>query len=193
MGKEKYVKNVLEFFGRTPVASSRDIKLVVNKSKPKKAYPHLLVHNLVKSGRIRKVVKGFYTSHEDPTVAVFCFKPAYIGLQDALSVHDVWEQQSNVVIVTSKKVRAGTRKIMGASVILHRINPKYLFGFDYVKYSGLFVPVSDLEKTFIDFIYFKEHMDKGTLRNLKRKINRKRLRIYLKRYPKRFRDRVKKI
>lgn len=188
MGKEKYLKNILEFFEKTPVVSSRDITMMVKKSK--NGYAHLLVHNLIKSGKIRKIVKGFYTIHEDPIVSVFCFKPSYIGLQDALSLHNIWDQETNVSIITSRKVRTGVRKMLGSNVLLHNIKSKYVFGFQLMKYGDLFVPVSDLEKTLIDFVYFRESLDREVLKRIKRRIDTEKLKSYLKYYPERTRDRI---
>lgn len=190
MGKEKYKSEIMEFFGKTPVVTSRDVRLIVNKVKIKRGYVHLLIHNLIKGGRIKKITKGFYTAHDDSTVAVFSFKPAYIGLQDALSLRGLWEQETNVVIITTRKVRPGVREIMDSNVILRRIKPSYFFGADMLRYGDLFVPVSDLEKTLIDFIYFREHLEKEVLSDLKRKIDRKKLEKYLKVYPKKFRENV---
>ena len=192
MGKEKYLSQVMEFFKKTPVVTTKDIRLITNKY-GKKSYTHLLIHNLIKSGRIKKVVKGFYTIHDDPTVTIFCFKPAYIGLQDALSLHNLWEQESNVVIITTKKVRSGIRKILDSNVLVHRINPRYLFGFELIKYGKFYVPVSDVEKTLIDFVYFKESLDKKLLKEIKRKVDKKKINKYIKHYPENTRKNVVKL
>jgi predicted transcriptional regulator of viral defense system len=189
MGKKKHMNSVIELFEKTPVVSSRDIMLVVKKSKDS-SYAHLLVHNLIKNGRIKKIVKGFYTIHDDPVISVFCFKPSYIGLQDALSFLNLWEQESNVVIITSRKVRTGPRKILGSNVILHNIKPKYLFGFELMKYGDFFVPVSDIEKTLIDFVYFGENLDSETLDAIKKRIDIEKMNKYLNYYPKKTREKI---
>jgi predicted transcriptional regulator of viral defense system len=186
MGRMKYLKDVKEFFKKTPVVSSRDINVFVKN----KNYSHLLVSNLIKREEIKRVVKGFYTIHEDPVVSVFCFRPAYIGLQDALSIHGLWEQETNVVIVTAKKVKRSAIEVLGSKVILHRIKPKYLFGYDIIKYGDFHVPVSDMEKTFIDLIYFNEIPDRKIMKELKKRIDQKKLRAYLRAYPKRIRERI---
>jgi len=190
MGKEKYLNEVMEFFKKTPVVSTRDIRLIINKNITRKNYTHLLVHNLIKSGRVKKVVKGFYTVHDDSTVAVFCFKPAYIGLQDALSLHNLWDQESNAVIITAKKVRSGVRRILDSNVVVHRINPRYFFGSELIKYGNFYVSVSDVEKTLIDFVYFKEPLDKEVLKEIKRRVEKEKINKYLKHYPKRIKKNV---
>ena len=182
----------MEFFKKTPVVTTRDIKLIINKY-GRKNYTYLFIHNLIKNGRIKKVIKGFYTIHEDPIVAVFCFKPAYIGLQDALSLHNLWEQESNIVIITAKKARSGIRRILDSNIIVHRINPKYLFGFELIKYEKFYIPVSDVEKTLIDFVYFKESLDKKVLKEIKRKVDKKKINKYLKYYPENIRKNVVKL
>jgi hypothetical protein len=40
-----------------------------------------------------------------------------------------------VVIVTTRKVRIGIHEILGSNVLVHRINPKYFFGFTLLKYG----------------------------------------------------------
>lgn len=186
MGKIIHLKKLREFFLKTPIFRMRDVELVVKN----KNYSYLLLHNLAKKGEIKRVAKGWYSLSEDPSVAVYYFKPAYIGLQEALSSHEIWEQETNVVIITCRKVRTGIRNILGSNVILHRLNKKYLFGFEYVKHGDFFMPVSDIEKTFIDLVYFNEIPDKSVLKEIKKRIDKGKLNSYLKHYPLRFRKRL---
>src|SRR3989338_1780177 len=132
MGKMKYLSDVKQFFKKTPVVSTRDIRLIIKNN----SYAYLLVHNLIKTGEIRRIKKGFYTLYDDPMVSVFCFKPAYIGLQNALSIHNIWEQETNVVIITARKVRTEIKEILGNNIVVHRIKPKLLFGYDLIKYDN---------------------------------------------------------
>jgi len=189
MGKVKYIPGIMEFFKRTPVVSTRDVKLYLRQ----KGYSYLLLSNLVKRKAVKRITKSFYTIHDDPIVSIFCFKPAYLGLQEALSIHNLWEQESNVVIVTSKKVRIGLREMLRSNVIVHRVKPRYLFGFDLVKYGDFFVPVSDVEKTLLDFVYLKEPLGRGVISIMKREANVSKMRVYMKRYPRWVRMKVKKL
>lgn len=181
----KYLGELREFFAKTPVFSSKDIRTQV-----KGNYRYLLVSNLIKKGEIKKVTRGYYTLFDDPIVSVFCYKPAYIGLQDALSIHDVWEQEGATVIVTTKKVKKGIIDVFGNNVVLHRIKPKYMFGFEIVRYGRFYIPVSDIEKTAIDLVYFNEIPNINTLRDIKKRIDAEKIKKYLERYPKRIRKRV---
>lgn len=148
---------------------------------------------MVKHGEIKKIAKGFYSSYDDPTLAVFCFKPAYLGLQEALSIHNLWEQETNAIILTTRKVRTGTRVIFWNNVLIKKIKPEYFFGFEYKKYGDFYVPVSDIEKTFIDLVYFDQPMDKDLLRNLRKKINKERLKQYLRDYDMKTRKKIEKM
>lgn len=188
MGKIKYIDKVREFFKESPVVGINSLKKFI--SKKNKDYIYLLINNLLKKGEIRRITKGFYTIHEDPSLAVFCFKPSYLGLQDALSIHDLWEQETNPVIITVKKTRQGIRKVFGNNIVIRRISSKYFFGIEYKKQGDFYYPYSDIEKTFIDILYFKLNLDKEVLGNFKKKINKKKLNQYIKKYPKRFRKRV---
>jgi len=76
---------------------------------------------------------------------------------------------------------------------VHRIKPKYLFGFELIKYGKFYVPVSDVEKTLIDFIYFKEFLDKRVLKEIKGKVDKKKINKYLKTYPEIIRKNVVKL
>jgi predicted transcriptional regulator of viral defense system len=146
----------------------------------------LILSKLTKKEEIFRLTKGFYSAFNDPTFSVFCFKPSYLGLYDALSLRNLWEQETNATIITTKKVRTGIRKILEANVTIKRIKQKYFFGFDYIKYDNFYIPVSDLEKTLIDLVYFKEPLTWQILRNLKNKIDEKKMLKYLKAYPKDF-------
>lgn len=186
MGEMKYIKDVRIFFKKTPVVNSKDIALIVKN----KNYAYLLVSNLIKKGEIKRITKGFYTIYEDPVLVVFCFRPAYIGLQEALSIHNLWEQETNTVVVTTKKLRVGVREIFGSNVLLRRINPKYFFGYELIKYGNFYIPVSDVEKTLIDMIHFNEILNKETLKEIKKRINTEKLSEYLEIYPEKFKKRV---
>ncbi len=188
MDKIKYIDKVRNFFKESPVININSLKKFIKKKN--NSYIYLIISNLLRKQEIKKITRGYYTIHEDPSLAVFCFKPAYLGLQDALSIHNLWEQETNPVIITSRKVRRGVRKIFLHNVVLKNINSKYFFGFDYEKQGDFYFPCSDIEKTFIDIVYFKQHLDKETKANIIKKLDRKKLNSYLKYYPKRFRKMV---
>lgn len=190
MGTEKYQNEIRELFKKSPVISFSSIARIINKRKKVKQYPKQLVRNLILSGRIKKVAKGYYSLSDDPSLSVFCFKPAYLGLQDALSFHNLWEQETIPVIVTTRKVRPGIRKIMGMNVLIRRMETRYFFGFDYYQDGDFYLPYSDKEKTLIDMVYFKESLSKEAIKNLAKNIDKKKLNKYLQRYPKKLRKKV---
>ena len=189
MGKNKYIKEIEGLFEKSPVVDSRSISTLIKSRKNVRQYPKQLIRNLIMNGKIKRLAKGCYTAKDDPSLAVFCFSPSYLGLQDALSLHNLWEQETIPVIITSRKVRQGMRKILGANVLIRRIDKKYLFGFDYIE-QGFYLPYSDIEKTLIDMVYFKERINGEALEEFKKKIDRKKLGSYLKVYPKRIRKMV---
>jgi len=81
---------------------------------------------------------------------------------------------------------------MGGNVLIKRLDKKYFFGIDYVRQGDFYYPYSDIEKTFIDMIYFNEYLDEEVLVEMKKRIDKKKLREYLKKYPKRFKGRVER-
>lgn len=190
MGKEKYLKNVENLFKKSPVVNAKSIEMIVKKDKNVKQYTKQLIRNLTLKGKIKRISKGCYTSNDNISIAVFCFKPSYLGLQDALSFHNLWEQETIPVIISARKIRQGIRNIMGNNILLRRISKKYLFGFDYYNDNNTYIPYSDIEKTLIDMVYFNEKFGKETLKNIKKNIKIKKLNSYLRAYPKRFRRKV---
>ncbi len=190
MGKEKYQKYVESLFKRSAVVNASSVSRILRSRKKVRQYQKQLIRNLLLKGKIKKLSKGFYTTHNEPSLAVFCFKPAYLGLQDALSFHELWEQETIPVIITSRKVRQGIRKALDVNILVRRIDKKYMFGFDYCKEGDFYLPYSDIEKTFIDMVYFNEKFSEEAIKNILRKLDRKKLRLYLKIYPKKFRKKV---
>jgi predicted transcriptional regulator of viral defense system len=189
MARIKYIKEVQKAF-LSPVVTTSSVSLVVKKLGGSKKYASLLMKKLVEKNVIKRITKGYYTAYDDPSLLVLCLAPAYLGLQDALSLHGLWEQETIPVIITSRAIRQGIRKVFGHNVLVRRLNKKYLFGFDYFKHDSFYLPVSDIEKTFIDLVYFRQPISKELLRVFKKRINRGKLEQYLKRYPTRFRKRV---
>jgi len=179
MGKIKHLIKIKTLLKNTPTFSAKDIELIVGS----KGYAHLLLHNLFKKEDIFRLTKNCYSFKKDLLFSVFCFRPAYLGLQEALSLHNLWEQETNTVILTTKKAREGLRQVLGGNILVKHIPPQYFFGFEFLKYGDYFLPVSDLEKTLIDFIYFKEPLSKEVLKSIKRRLNRKKFNTYLKSYP----------
>lgn len=190
MGKEKYRKDILALFAKSPVVHISSIARIITAKKHVKQYVKRSVHYLIQQGKIQQLTKGWYTTRDDITLAVFCFQPAYFGLQDALSFHRLWEQETIPLIITTKKVRPGIRTVLGKNVLLRRLEQRYFFGIVYDHQHDAAVPYSDLEKTFIDFFYFRESLRDDVLSFFLKKLNRKKLNIYLNRYPKKFRERV---
>jgi predicted transcriptional regulator of viral defense system len=190
MGKEVHTDKMLRFAQTTPVFTSRDVELLVGD----KGYALLTLHNMAKRGELHRISRGFYSVRDDPVVSIFTLRPAYVGLQDALSLRELWEQETNVVLVTSGRAKPGVRSVMGARVVVHRIDSRYFFGFDYVRYQGgFFVPVSDLEKTLIDLVYFGESPGRTVLHELARKADRRVIARYLHPYSKAFVSRIWKV
>jgi len=186
MGKKKYQDAVEALFEQSPVVESGSVNRIVGSS-----YARNLLQNLERQGRIYRLTKGYYTKHSEVSLIVFCFSPSYLGLQDAMSFHGIWEQESNPVVITAKGARNGLRQTMGMNYVLHTINREYLFGYDLVKVGEFYLPYSDVEKTYIDMVYFNQSLDKQVLKEFLKRINKEKMSGYLKRYPKDFQRQVK--
>src|SRR3989338_3889467 len=175
MGKTKYASDIKVLFKKSPLVSYSSLERIVQHKKKIKGYTKLIVYHLLKKGAIKRITKGHYTNTDDITLAVLCFQPAYFGLQDALSFHGIWEQETIPIIITTKNVRTGIRSCMDSNILLRKIDKKYFFGITYQHHDNVAIPYSDIEKTFIDMIFFKENMSKEVLANFKEKINKNKL------------------
>ena len=189
MGKKKYLDNVRGFISSTPTFRCRDIEKIVGN----KLYAQLILHILTKRGEINRLLKDCYSIYSDPILTVYCFKPAYIGLQEALSLHGLWEQEVITIIVTARRVRVGLRKILDNNILVRRISPRYLFGFELIPYENIYIPMSDVEKTIIDMIYFNERIDESIYKEIEERIDIQKLNNYLTYYPSRVKSRIEKV
>jgi predicted transcriptional regulator of viral defense system len=178
-------KRVRAYFKKTPVVDVKSVSMLTGG----KNYAYVILNHLARKGEIYRITRGCYTMHQEPSLMVHCLKPAYLGLQDAMSFHNLWEQETVPVIITTRKVRCGVRSVFGANVMVRRIAPKHFFGYDYYEYNGFLLPISDVEKTFIDMFYF-DAMKKDEIKAFRDRIERKKLADYLKRYDARFRKKV---
>lgn len=124
---------------------------------------------------------------------VLCVQPAYLALQDALSIHGLWEQETIPVIITTRKVRQGLRSVFGSNIMIRRIDRRYYFGIEHVQQDDVALPVSNIEKTLPDLLYYKQYIRPDVLKKITKRINRTRLIEYLKLYPAEFGKRVKRI
>lgn len=181
------VKDITEHFSDYPVFTYRDIKLYFTGKKIKAKNLTRLLSYMKSTGKLYTVRKGVYSFRKDDIVSGFSYSPFYYGLLSALTIRELWTQNSRPDIVTIKKVRSSNTHIFGDAkdvVFVHHIPAKYFFGFDIVKYGALKVPVSDPEKTLIDIFYYKVKLSIQNYDGLLRAVNRKKIRRYLKAYDK---------
>ena len=193
MGKIKHLNKVMNLFEKSEVVNFGDIERIIRDKRNAEGYAKRLINYLANKGKIKRLCKGHYTKKDNSDLAIFCFMPAYFGLQDAMSFHNLWEQETIPLIVTSKRVRNGLRKIFGSNVLIRRIDKKYFFGYEYFQEGNVALPYSDVEKTFIDLIYFKERIGDEAILRFKKEINKEKLNGYLEKYPESLRKRVEKI
>ncbi len=192
MGKQIHLEKIERLFDKSSVVDLKSIERIVGVTK-RSNYAKLIIFNLIKKGIIKRIGKGIYTKNPEISLAVFAFKPSYLGLQSALSHFGIWEQETIPVILTTKKVRTGIRNIMDANILVRTMNKKYFFGFEYIKEENFYLPYSNLEKTFIDMVVFNQKMSNEVIKEIKKRINKKRLNIYLKEYSPKFKKIIDKI
>lgn len=189
MGKQIYLKKIEELFDKSPVVDFKSIERVIN-LKNKSNYTKLLVYNLIKKNKIKRIGKGIYTKYSESSLSVFVFTPSYLGLQSSLSLYGLWEQETIPIILTTKKIRRGIRNVLDSNIFVRNINKKHFFGFELVKEGSFYLPYSDLEKTFIDMIVFNQKMNNEVINKIKLNIDKIKLNKYLKKYNSKIRKKV---
>jgi len=176
----KYIKEFREKFSNKDVFSTRDVKLFLKGRKANPTYYSLFLNNLLTKGELHRLMIGKYSFRKEIDFLEKTINPSYHGLQDALSLYQLWQQQTIPILITPRKVRTGERMIGGSKTIVRRITRKMFFGFESKKFLDSWITISDLEKTLIDFVYYNEPLNKETLKELLKKINKEKLREYLK-------------
>jgi predicted transcriptional regulator of viral defense system len=186
----KYIKDVEKEFRKPsyPVFKSQDLASF----KVGRKYRKRMTHLLLSSGRIERITRGIYTFHNDVSVVGFAFPPFYYGFENALTLRGVSLQGTNPMVVTPRNVRQGVRVFKGRNYIVRRIPPKLFFGYNMLKRGNFWMPVSDLEKTVIDMMYFDDYIRGELWPGILEKLDMKRLKEHLKRYKKEFREKMLK-
>ncbi|MCL5011518.1 MAG: hypothetical protein M1594_01325 [Candidatus Marsarchaeota archaeon] len=186
---------IIERFSSYPVFTYSDIKLYLGGVIDDNSLRVLLSYMTSKK-KLYRVRKASYTFKKDEMMAGYAFEPFYFGLFFAMTCRGVWDQLPHVCIVTTKQVRksrVGLFREEDFWVDLHHVPFKYFFGFSSVFYNGFEVPVSDAEKTLIDFVYFKTTLSSDDYALLCRRVDRNKLVKYLSVYDDKTRKSVLKI
>ncbi len=178
----KYVADFLKYFytPKFPVFTKTDAYLFLRQSDVTDAYAKKFLSNLVKSGRIYRIKRNHYTCYDDPYAAGFAFAPFYYGLGTALNMHNLTEQQSQPVVISATSVMPRTIIFNSKKIFIKRIRASMFFGVATLAYGAFEIPVSDIEKTFIDLIYFRYGVDEQVYENLTTKLDKIKLERYLK-------------
>ncbi len=183
----KRIAKFKEHFKKFTTFTIRDAKIFLD---PPPGYLHLLIHNLRKSGELKRITKGVYTFNNELQHVGFAFQPFYYGLQDALSLRNLWEQETTPIVLTPRKVRTGSRKFLNNNYLVRRISRQMFYGYELIKYFDTWIPVSTIEKTLIDFVYYKEPISPEIVKEMKKHINKKTLNEYLKKAPAKTQEKV---
>lgn len=175
---------MLAKFSSYPVFTYRDVRLYMKGRKASDANLARMLSHMKRTKRIFSVVKGAYSTRVDERVSGFAFQPFYYGMLYALSIRELWTQNSRPEIITLRKVRHKSRPAFGGDVriTLHHSRPKYFFGFDMVKLGDMSVPVSDPEKTLIDLFFYKTRLPLQEYEGVLKAVSTRKLESYLKAY-----------
>ncbi len=193
MGKIKYTQEFRDHFKDRNYFTINEAERFLMQKGASKAYVRLMLHQMEKRSGIKRLKRGFYSFSENLDAVGFLFEPFYYGLQEALSLRELWEQQTNPVIITTRRVRTGLRSILGRNVVVRHIKKEMFFGYEPKRMGNAFLPVSDIEKTLIDFGYFRLQIPLYVVKSIVKRLDKDRLNDYLKRTDKSTKKRVDKM
>lgn len=185
-----YEKRFAEHFSKVPIFTSGDARRFLKKMGASEAYIKLFMHNQLKRHGLRRIGKGAYTFNDADAVVGFAFAPFYYGMEYALTIRRLWTQMADPVIITTRKVVPGMRESAGTQITVRRISERMFFGMEQVIYEGMFIPVSDAEKTLIDLIYYRVNIGAEDMGALIAACDKEKLRKYSKRCSARVRERL---
>jgi hypothetical protein len=157
-----------------------------------------ILRNLRQNNKIKYIFKNYYyvmSIHEIKTKVlkynekeiVFSILNKlkinwYLGFNNALLENRIIHQQQQNITIVNDKISQKI-KISGINFIFVKTKKDFIFGFKKLKTKNrLTMYFSDVEKTYIDFIYFK----KKNLIELEKICDKTKLKRYLKKYPTRF-------
>ena len=186
----KFMKEFIAQFSSKPAFSSYEARNFFRFRHGPEGYYKLVLNNLVRSGRIYRITRGQYSFYDEIQYVGFAFKPYYYGLQDALSIRNLWEQETNPVIITPRRVRSGVRTFMGRNYVIRWIERSMFFGYSLVEYGDFFIPVADTEKILIDMVYYHEFLPEEVKNEILRAVNKKKLQEYILMLPDYMKKRV---
>lgn len=186
----KYVKEFRDHFSKQPVFTINEAKIFLKNRKISQSYLHQFVHYLLKKHELIRISRGVYTFHDDVSVAGFAFRPFYYGLEDALSIHGLWQQETNPVVVTIRKVRTGVRSFNGRNYVVRHIAREMFFGYELIRHSEFWLPVATIEKTLIDFFYFRIPLSEELSSTFRESVNKEKLNELLLEIPKKQRKHI---
>jgi len=185
----KYINSFSAEFKKTPVFALKDLVKFLESKNSTNVYAKIFIARMVKSGRAHKLGNGFYTLYNNIETVGFPFSPFYYGLGFALTTHRLWKQQANPNVITTKNVRRGIRKAFGLNYNVSKISKSMFFGYNYVKGPDFYYPMSDVEKTLIDCIYYRFNLEEYVYDNIFKQIDNQKISHYLKKCNKAVRKR----
>ncbi len=134
-------------------------------------------NRLIKKGLAYKIKNGLLSFvKDDKIIATNLVQPSYISLNSALYYHSIIDQiPQTYEIVSTRQVKYNTR------YKYYKINPKLLFGYNKEKTGESYFFIADPEKALLDLIYFFG-FSPTFYKNIKNKLDIKKLKSYLKLY-----------
>ena len=177
----KYDRAFADYFSKVNSFSSGDARRFLEKHGASEAYIRLFLHNQAAKKRVFRITRGSYTLAGNEAVIGFAFRPFYYGMEYAMTLRRIWTQVSNPVIITSTNAVPGIRVAMGRRIVIRRMSGQGFFGYKYMDYSGIQVPVSETEKILVDFIYYRIGIGNEYFSKLAELSDKKKLALYAKR------------
>lgn len=144
----------LTLLNKLPLFTNKDLKLHYNIKYPET----YIVRNKQK---IKKIEKGKYTLHNDSLIyATHIVNPSYLSFLSALNFYEYTTQtplKHTVATIKQKKLN---------EIKFIKINRKYFFGYNKIKYGNFEIFIADKEKLLLDCLIYQKYVSISELTNL---------------------------
>lgn len=162
------------------ILTKSNIKQVL---KCKDEYAYTFLNRMQKKGKIKKIIKGKYTTQDDIyLIATNLFTPCYLSFWACAYFKGYTEQIVNTIQIATTQQKKEI-EFENYKINFHKLNKNFFFGYEKLKYGNFFIFLAEDEKLIIDSVYKEELM--GNFGEIKKvfenaKINEKKVIEYLK-------------
>ncbi|MBU0628585.1 MAG: hypothetical protein KKC75_05315 [Nanoarchaeota archaeon] len=139
----------LKILEKYPIITKAEIKKIISCSD---SYAYTVLNRLLERGKIKKVIKGKYTTKDDIyPIATNLFYPCYLSFWSCSYFKGYTGQILNTLQIATTRPHRDIN-FENYTIKFIKMSKKTFFGYEKVKYADNFIFLADNEKLIIDLI-----------------------------------------